>query len=315
MNKSITETICQINHLKEEKNALLLVHNYQPLEIQGIGDFVGDSLQLAQQAAETDSEIIVMCGVRFMAETAKLLKPEAKVLLSHPEAGCPMANMITAEQLRLFKNEHPNAVVVCYVNSSVEVKAESDVCCTSSNAVRIIESIPRDRKILFVPDQNLGSYAAKQAGREVIVWEGYCNVHHQFITFEDVMQVRKDYPDYTLAVHPECKPEVFEKADIVASTKGIADYVAENDKVVIGTEVGMYHQLQQRYPEKMLIPLSAKAICKNMKKSSLDGVLEVLQQENNEIFIPDEIAVKARKAIERMMEITVSGSIKNSWTD
>jgi quinolinate synthase len=239
-----------------------------------------------------------------MAETAKLLNPQAKVLLSHPNAGCPMADMITAEQLRNFKAEFPGSEVVCYVNSSIEVKAESDICCTSSNALKVVKSIPPDKKILFVPDQNLGTYAAEQSGREIIVWKGFCSVHHINISVDDVKRVRKEYPDYTLMVHPECIPEVVHLADKVASTKGMADFVSENDKVILGTEIGLTEQLRSRYPEKKIVPLSDKAICKNMKKSSLPLLLEVIIQEANEITIEKDIADRAMRALERMLEVS-----------
>jgi quinolinate synthase len=304
VHKSFTEIVCRINHLKKEKNALILVHNYQPLEIHTVADITGDSLQLAQEAAKTDARIIVMAGVRFMAETAKILNRKSKVLLSHPNAGCPMADMITAEQLRKFKSDFPGAVVVCYVNSSVEVKAESDICCTSSNALKVVKSIPAEKKILFVPDQNLGSYAAKKSGREIIVWQGFCSVHHVNITVDDVRRARENYPGYTLIVHPECIPEVVDLADMVASTKGMADFVAENDRIILGTEVGLTEQLQNRYPEKRIVPLSERAICRNMKKSSLPLLLEVIQQEKNEITIAPEIADRALSAVKRMLEVT-----------
>ncbi|MBW6515810.1 MAG: quinolinate synthase NadA [Candidatus Cloacimonetes bacterium] len=303
-NKSITELICQIENLKKKKNVLILVHNYQPLEIHSVADITGDSLQLAQEAAMTDAKIIVLAGVKFMAETAKLLNPKAKVLLSHPNAGCPMADMITAEQLRDFKAEFPGSEVVCYVNSSIEVKAESDICCTSSNALKVVKSIPPDKKILFVPDQNLGSYVAEQSGREIIVWKGFCSVHHVNITVQDVERVRREYPDYTLMVHPECIPEVVRLADIVASTKGMADFVAKNDKVILGTEIGLTEQLRSRYPAKKIHPLSEKAICKNMKKSSLPLLLEVIDKEANEITIEKQVADRAMQALKRMLEVS-----------
>ena len=301
---SITELICKIEHLKKEKNALILVHNYQPLEIHSVADITGDSLQLAQEAAKTDARIIVLAGVRFMAETAKLLNPQAKVLLSHPHAGCPMADMITAEQLRNFKAEFPGSIVICYVNSTIDVKAESDICCTSSNALKVVNSIPRDKKILFVPDQNLGSYVAEQSCREIIVWKGFCSVHHVNITIEDVEKARLEYPDYTLIVHPECMPSVVHLADMVASTKGMADFVAENDKVILGTEVGLTEQLKSRYPEKKMVPLSERAICKNMKKSSLALLLDVINRESNEITIAKQVAERAMQALERMLAIS-----------
>lgn len=298
-----TEIKKEIERLKKEKDAIILVHNYQPLEIQSVGDIIGDSLQLAQEAAKAKASIILMCGVRFMAETAKLLSPQAKVLLSHKEAGCPMADMITAEELRAYKEEHPGTVTVCYVNSSIGVKAESDICCTSSNAVAVIDSIPEDKQILFVPDQNLGSYAAHKLKRRIQVWLGYCNVHHQFMKMDDVKRMRENYPDYKLLVHPECPPEILAEADYVASTKGIADYVAENDYAIIGTEYGMYEQLQHKYPEKHLQPLSVNAICKNMKKGTLNDVLEVLKYELNEISLDPQTAEKALRAVNRMLEI------------
>ena len=301
---SITELVCRIEHLKKEKEALILVHNYQPLEMHSVADIIGDSLQLAQEAAKTEAKIILLAGVRFMAETAKLLNPGAKVLLSHPNAGCPMADMITAAQLRAFKVDYPDAEVVCYVNSTIEVKAESDICCTSSNALKVVNSIPAGKKILFVPDQNLGSYAAEQSGREIVVWKGFCSVHHVNITVEDVQRVRREYPDYTLIVHPECIPDVVHLADMVASTKGMADFVANHDKIILGTEIGLTEQMRSRYPEKKIIPLSERAVCKNMKKSSLPLLLEVLEQEANEITIEKHIAERAMKALQRMLAVS-----------
>lgn len=302
-NKAFTETVCRIEQLKKEKNALFLVHNYQPLEIHSVADITGDSLQLAQEAAETDAKIIVLAGVRFMAETAKLLNPNAKVLLSHPEAGCPMADMITAEQLRQFKKDFPDSEVVCYVNSTVEVKAESDICCTSSSVIKVVNSIPKEKRILFVPDQNLGSYAAELTGREIVVWKGFCSVHHANITPADVERVRKEYPGYTLIVHPECTPEVVHLADKVASTKGMADFVAGHDKVILGTEVGLTDQLKSKYPEKSIVPLSVNAVCRNMKKSTLPLLLDVIENESNEITVPADIAERALKALERMLAV------------
>ncbi len=294
----------KILRLKKEKNAIILAHNYQITDVQDVADFTGDSLQLAIEAEKVKADIILFCGVRFMAETAKLLNPYTKVLLSKKDAGCPMADMITAEQLREFKSKYENAVTVCYVNSSVEVKAESDITCTSGNAVKVINSIPADKTVLFVPDQNLGTYAAEQTGRNVIVWKGFCNVHHHNITLMDVKRIREKYPDYKLLVHPECKPEVFEKADLVASTKGMADYVKNHDKVIIGTEIGLYHKLKKEYPAKHLVPLSDKAVCINMKKTNLEDVYKTLSEEKNEITIPSEIAEKAKKSIVRMLQLS-----------
>jgi quinolinate synthase len=293
-----------IIRLKKEKKAIILAHNYQISEVQEVADLVGDSLQLAQEAAKVKEELIVFCGVKFMAETAKLLKPKAKVLLSAEGAGCPMADMISGKQLREFKAQYENPYVVCYVNSTVEVKAESDICCTSGNAIKIINSIPKDKTILFVPDQNLGTYAARKTGRDIIVWDGFCLVHHRKITTDDVKRVRNQFPDYTLIVHPECQPAVFEQADLVASTKGIADFVKEHDKIIIGTEIGLYEQLKKLYPDKKLVPLSTESICQNMKKTTLKDVFLTLQQERNEINIETEIAKKAVQSIQRMLEIS-----------
>ena len=294
----------EILKLKKDKNAIILAHNYQVLPVQEIADFVGDSLQLAQEAEKVKADIILFCGVQFMAETAKLLNPNAKVLLSAADAGCPMADMITGEQLRHFKTEHQNPYVVCYVNSNVEVKAESDVCCTSGNAIKIINAIPEDKTILFVPDQNLGTYAAEQTGREITVWKGFCNVHHVFIKPEDIVNARKEFPGYKIIVHPECTPEVFNQADVVASTKGMADYVAENDNIVLGTETGLLEQLKAKFPHKNIVPLSEKAVCRNMKKTFLEDVYNTLLNEQNEIQIQPEIATKAVRSIHRMLELS-----------
>ena len=286
--------------LKKEKNAVILVHNYQLLEVQAIADFVGDSLQLAKEAARTDAEIILFCGVLFMAETAKILSPKKTVLLSHPNAGCPMADMITATQLRELKSQYPNAEVVCYVNSSAAVKAESTVCCTSSNAVEIVGSIAKEKKIVFVPDKNLGAYAAKKTGRDLLLWDGFCIVHHQ-ITYQDVKIAQEKYPDYLLIVHPECKPEVCKYADAVGSTSQITKFVKLHEKVIIGTEIGLFHQLVQKYPEKKLVPLSEKMLCKNMKKTDLQTAIATLLEERNEISLPAKIIENAQTSLERML--------------
>lgn len=299
-----TEIIEKIKKLKEEKNAIILAHNYQNLEVQKIADFVGDSLELAQKAAKVEADIIVFCGVKFMAETAKLLKPEAKVLLSDEHAGCPMADMITGEQLAEFRSQYPNSVVLCYVNSSVEVKAGSDICCTSSNAVKIVETIPEDKTILFVPDQNLGQYCEMKTGRKITVWKGFCNVHHIFVKPEDVERVRKDYPDYTLIVHPECPPEIFTKADVVGSTKQMVDYVAANDKIILGTETGLFYQLKDKFPEKNIVPLTENAVCRNMKETTLEGILNTLENEKNVIEINPDIAENALSSVQRMLDLS-----------
>ena len=292
----------EILKLKEKKQAIILAHNYQTLPVQQIADFTGDSLQLSRVASELKQELVVFCGVQFMAETAKLLKPSAKVLLPVKRAGCPMADMITGEQLRQFKAQYQNSVVVCYVNSSIEVKAESDICCTSGNAIKVINSIPADKQILFVPDRNLGSYAAKQTGRNIILWQGYCNVHEN-ITEADIKAVKLKYPGYKLIVHPECRPSVVEMADFAASTKGMIDYVKDHDEVIVGTETGLFYQLQDKYPEKKLAPISERNICVNMKKTHLEDVLRSLQQEEFEINIDADIAERALRSVENMLRV------------
>ena len=294
----------EIQKLKEKQQVVILAHNYEPPEIQDIADITGDSLGLSIQAAETDARVIIFCGVLFMAESAAILSPDKQVILPRLECGCGLADMATPEQLKAAKQRHPDAVVVTYVNSSAAVKAESDICCTSSNAVKIVKSIPNEQTILFVPDQNLGTYAAQQTGRNIIVWKGFCNVHHINIKVEDVDEIRKKYPGYTLLVHPECIPEVFKQADVVASTKGMADFTGDNDNVIIGTEIGLFEQLKAKYPEKNIVPLSEKAICKNMKKTTLKDVLKTLETERNEISIEKEIAAKAVDSINRMLELS-----------
>lgn len=300
----MNDIIKQIKKLKQEKNALILAHNYQDIQIQDVADHRGDSLQLSILANESKAEIIVFCGVKFMAETAAMLNPSAKVLLPVLEAGCPMADMITGEQLREFKAAHPGAVVICYVNSSAEVKAESDICCTSSNAVKIVRSVPKNQPILFVPDQNLGSWAAKQSGREIITWNGYCPVHHWQFTPATVDKMRKQYPDHVLLAHPECTPAVVEKADLVMSTSGMMKYTAEHDKVIIATEHAMVKYLQHLHPQKSILPLAENAICVNMLKTSIHDLLRSLQKEEYQITVPPEIAVKAVRCLDRMLELS-----------
>lgn len=298
------DIITSIKELKQSKNALILAHNYQPIEIQELADHRGDSLQLAILSAQLHNPLIVFCGVRFMAETAAILNPKVKVLLPALDAGCPMADMITGEQLRKFKRTHPGSTVVCYVNSTVEVKAESDICCTSSNAVKIIQSIPMGRTILFVPDRNLGSWAARQSGRNVITWDGYCPVHQWGFTPEDVVNIRKNYPEHKLIAHPECDRPIVDKADEVMSTGGMIQYVKTHDKVIIATETGLTDYMQHIYPEKSIVTLSPKAVCPDMKKTRLEDVLAALKHEQYHIQVPEDIAKKARVSIDRMLELS-----------
>jgi len=298
------ELIQEIKRLKAEKNALILAHNYQNIEIQDLADYRGDSLQLSILAKEVKAPLIVFCGVKFMAETAAILNPESTVLLPVIDAGCPMADMITLNQLKAFKQNYPGSPVVCYVNSSVEVKAASDVCCTSSNAVKILKSFSTEKPILFVPDRNLGSWAAQQSGKKVITWDGYCVVHQYGFSAEDVLTVKSKYPDYKLLVHPECDPQIIKYADLVVSTGGMVDWVKNNDKAIIATEIGLTEYLQHIYPEKSLIPLSPKAICKNMKKTTLENVYNALKYNQYVISVEPNTAQKARKAINRMLELS-----------
>ena len=298
------ELIQEIKHLKKEKNALILAHNYQIVEIQDLADYRGDSLQLSILAKEVKAPLIVFCGVKFMAETAAILNPESTILLPAIDAGCPMTDMISLSQLKAFKQNYPGSPVVCYVNSSVEVKAESDVCCTSSNAVKILKSFSDEKPILFVPDRNLGSWAGKQSGKKVITWDGYCLVHQYGFSEEDVLTLKNEYPDYKLLVHPECPPQIIKYADLVISTGGMVDWVKNNDKAIIATEIGLTEYLQHIYPEKSLIPLSPKAICKNMKKTTLENVYNALKYNQYVISVEPNTAQKARKAIDRMLELS-----------
>jgi len=294
-----------IAELKSKKDAVFLVHNYQSLKVQRIADFLGDSLALAQAAVQAPAKVIVFCGVHFMAESAKILNPGKKVLMPDRNAGCPMADMITAEALISAKKEHSDPLVVAYVNSSAAVKAQSHICCTSSNAVKVVNSLPRDRRILFMPDKNLGAYAARLSGRELILWPGFCYVHNRF-TADDVKAARAEHPNARLIVHPECRPEVVELADEAASTSGMVKAVREQTRMnewIIGTEMGLVDQLAGSYPGKGIYPLSRDAVCRNMKMTTLAKVAWVLEHEGNEVSLPGETAEKAREALERMLAV------------
>jgi len=299
------ELIEKISRLRRERNAAILAHNYQLGEVQDIADFVGDSLELSQKAAKTDAEVIVFCGVHFMAETASILCPEKTVLLPDIHAGCPMANMITADALRNAKAENPGAKVVCYVNSTADVKAESDICCTSANAAKIVAGFPKDQEILFVPDQYLGHYAASKAGREVIPWPGYCPTHARIIP-QHIERLRKEYPNAKVVVHPECRPDVIALADEVGSTSGILRYAAREDvqELIVGTEMGIIHRLKKENPSKKFIPITEQAVCPNMKLITLDKVLASLEGMSPEVKVPEGIRIKAKAAVDRMLEAT-----------
>ena len=296
----ITEEILR---LKAERDAILLVHNYPPPEIQDIADLTGDSLELSRAAATMDGEVIVFCGVDFMAETAAILSPEKTVLLPAEDACCPMAQMITADELRLAKQQHPDAAVVCYVNTTAEVKAESDICCTSSNAVKVVNAVKQD-EIIFVPDRNLGQYAQRFTKKTILPWEGYCIVHDR-ITAAQVEAARKAHPGAVVIVHPECRPEVIDLADHVASTSGIIREVCTSEKreFIIGTEVGILHRLNRECPKKRCYPLSEAAVCRNMKKTDLVKVRDSLKTLQPRIMVPQNVADRARGAIERMLAL------------
>lgn len=302
MNK--INTIKKIKELKKEKKAVVLAHCYQNIEIDEVADFVGDSLALSRQAAETDAEIIIFAGVYFMAETAKILSPEKKVILPRLESGCYMADMINAEELKAFKAMHPSVPVVCYVNSSAEVKAESDICCTSSNAVKIVQSLP-DRKILFVPDKGLGAYVASQLPeKEIILYSGYCPTHMR-IRPEDILDKKQKFPEALVLVHPECHSSVINLADFVGSTAGIMNKVKEckSKSFIIATEKGVVERLQRDYPDKQFILVSEKAVCENMKWINLEDVLISLEREAPEITVDAKTSERAFLAIDKMLKI------------
>ena len=292
----------EIVRLKKEKNAIILVHNYQRPEIQNIADSLGDSLGLAREAAKTDARIIVFCGVRFMAETAKILSPKKMVLLPRKEAGCPMADMITAEDLRRLKKNHPDAKVVSYVNTNADVKAESDICCTSANAVKVVKNISAKR-IIFTPDKNLAAYCQRFVDKEIIPWNGYCYVHEK-IREEEVHLAKEKFPDALLLVHPECNPSVIDLADEVLSTSGMVSFAKKSDKkrFLIGTEEGLSYRLKKENPEKEFYAAGTAKMCRNMKLTTLNDVYLSLKEERYAIELPGEIIKSAQKALMAMMK-------------
>lgn len=302
MNKQ--ELTANIAELKKQKNAVIVAHNYQIDDVQEIADVVGDSFALSRFCASSPHEVIVFCGVHFMAESAKLLSPGKTVLLPEKDAGCPMAEMVTAEALQEEKKKHPNAAVVCYINSTAAVKAESDVCCTSSNAVKVIRSIKQD-EIIFVPDCNLGSYVARMVPeKKIILWKGFCTTHHR-IKSEDVEKAREFHPDALFLVHPECKQEVVALADFVGSTKQIIDYAAASKatKFIIGTEMGVMYKLKKDNPEKQFYLLSPGLVCPNMKKTSLQSVYEALRYMKNNIMLDEKLIRRARLPLDKMLQV------------
>ncbi|MBN2097445.1 MAG: quinolinate synthase NadA [Candidatus Omnitrophica bacterium] len=295
----------KIAELKKEKNAVILAHNYQRESVQDIADIVGDSLQLARSAAKVNADIIEFCGVQFMAESASILNPDKKVLLPVKEAGCPLADMISPEKLMALKSEHPDAAVVCYVNSSAEVKAESDVACTSSNAIEVVQSLP-NQKIIFVPDENLGKYVQSQVPQKKLInWKGFCPTHIR-LSEEEVIRAKREHPQAEFLAHPECNPEVLKLADQVCSTGGMFKYARQSPskEFIIGTESGMLYRLQKENPDKKFYLPSEHLVCANMKLITLGWVAHSLEFEIEEVRVPEAIRLKAKKSLDKMLEIT-----------
>ena len=300
--KSIEE---KIQDLKRKRGAIIIAHNYQPDEVQAMADFTGDSLELSRKAAELEEDVIVFCGVHFMAETAAILSPEKTILLPDKFAGCPMADMITADQLLAKKAEHPGAVVITYVNSSAAIKAESDLCCTSSNAMKVVASVPADKEIIFVPDTHLGHYVQKELGREMIIWDGYCPTHSR-IRDVDILREKKDHPEAVVMAHPECPLPIRDLADQLLSTGQMCTFAKESDKkeFIVATEMGLLYRLRNENPNKNFYSVSDRAVCPNMKKIDLEKVLWSLEDMQYRITVPDETANKARRSIEAMLELS-----------
>jgi quinolinate synthase len=298
------DIVREIRELREKKNAIILAHSYQSSEVQQIADFVGDSLALSRKARDSDADILVLCGVRFMAESAKILNPDKKVLLAALDAGCPMADMVTPEDMRRLRAQRPGAAVVCYINSSAAVKAECDICCTSSNAVRVVRSMPQ-HDITFVPDRNLGQYVAAQVpDKRIILYAGYCPIHDR-ITPEQARAARTAHPEALLLVHPECPREVTQLADYVGSTAGIIEYAKRSDgrEFIIGTEEGIFHALTRDNPGKVFHPLVPDFTCPEMKKTTLSDVRDALKYERFAIEVDPDTAKKARASLDRMLAV------------
>lgn len=309
-----TQLISEINQLRKDKHAIIMAHYYQPEAVQQIADFIGDSLALAQQARKTDAEIIVLCGVHFMGETAKIICPDKKVLIPDMAAGCSLADSCKAEDLRKFKAEHPGYKVISYVNTSAEVKALTDICVTSSNAEKIIRMLPKDEKIIFGPDYNLGSYINKVTGREMLLWNGACHVHEKF-SVEALIQLKKTHPEAKVLAHPECKGSLLVLADVVGSTQDLLNYSIKSEakEFIVATEAGILFEMQKACPDKTFIPLPPETTegvgcscneCNYMRLSSLEKIYNVLKNETNEIFVDKEIASQALGCIDRMLEMS-----------
>jgi len=294
----------KIKQLKKKRNAIILVHNYQLPEVQDVADFRGDSLELSRKASQTGAKVIVFCGVHFMAETASILCPDKKVIMPDINSGCPMANMITAEELRKLKREHPKAVVVGYVNTSAEVKAELDVCCTSTNAVAVVNALRDKEEIIFVPDKYLADFVCKQTGKKLISWNGYCPTHIKIMP-EDIKREKKFHPDALVIVHPECLPSVVALADAVLSTSQMCKFAKETEgkEIIVGTEVGLIYRLKKDNPTKEFYPASEAAVCPNMKRTTQEKILWALEELKEEVKVSQGIRLRAKKAIDRMLEI------------
>lgn len=302
----------KILRLKKERNAVILAHNYVLPEIQDIADFAGDSLGLSKQAAQTDADVIVFCGVHFMAETAKILSPEKTVLIPDQTAGCPMADMITAEQLADFKKKHLGALVVCYVNSTAEVKALSDYCCTSGNAVELVSQLPDDKPIIFVPDRYLGSYVKERTGKNIVLWPGYCPTHAR-ISVDYLLEMKQQHPDAIIMAHPECPELTRDVADVLLSTGQMLAHAKESDnkQFIIATEPGILHALRKHNPDKEFFN-GCEATCMNMKKITLDKLIYSLENMAYEVTVDADVATKARVSLDRMLEVLPETSSKKS---
>ena len=292
----------KIQQLKKKRNAIILAHNYQRADVQDAADFVGDSFGLSQKAVASGADIIVFCGVDFMAESAAVLNPEKIVLMPELSAQCPMAAMITPIALKLEKQKHPDASVVCYVNTSAAVKAESDICCTSANAVKVVNSLV-EKEIIFVPDRNLALYVAAHTDKKIIPWNGYCPTHHLILP-GDILLEKEEHPDAQVLVHPECRPDVVELADKVLSTAGMLKYATQSDarEFIIGTELGLLHRLRKENPQKKFYPATAYAVCPNMKMNTLGSIIRALEKNEHVIKVPENIRKKAKLALDRMLE-------------
>jgi len=294
----------KIRELKKKRDAVILAHNYQLPEVQEIADYCGDSLELSRKAAKIEAKIIVFCGVHFMAETASILCPDKKIIVPDINAGCPMANMLTVEDLKKLKVEHPNAVSVGYVNTSAAVKAELDYCCTSSNAVAVVNALKDAKEIIFVPDKYLADYVSRKTGRKLIAWNGFCPTHVKILP-EDIKREKKFHPKAKVLAHPECLPSVCALADEVMSTSQMGKFAKETTalEMIIATEVGLIYRLKKDNPNKEFYPASERAVCPNMKRTTQEKVLWALEELKEEVRVTDDVRLRAKKAIDRMLEI------------